>query len=750
MLNPKARWSLASCYALCALFLFVTSQPVRAHDHPDSDAQTIRDKFEPAAQFLADIYDRPRRVIYTPYAVSAQNGIVRDFVHVSDGTAVLSRTDLVVDGPLPIVFRRAYHSARTSSSDFGTTGWRLTIDEQITRGKGDRLDYVYGNGRHLELDKRGRIQSAVQAYFSDIDEVRIIDHTKIDVLSRTGLTKSFKRSGDVFRIATVVDKYGNRLDFQYSPRGRLSSVESSMGTWISVARDRLGRVKGVQDSHGRIVRYGYDSDGRLNTVTDAGEQVWEYEYDEAHRIIATMTPNGVVDMEFAYDNSGRVEQSRANGWRSKFEYLGERTVVTDSRSLETTFRAAPSGVTVEVANPLGTTTEVRLARSGLPLALIRNGKPIVQFSSDTNDPIVPRNAQFKSYADGEAYRVQYDSRGRVTQVSSATAGRLLEAEYNDAGLIPARVVHADGSLEAVEFDQRGELRRFAKREGNALTFERNGSLWRIEDSSNRKLELEFDAPGRLVKATTPYEHTLRFGYNNIGLRETTEASYGARVRYQYDASGSLFHSAVSDGNREMPAYTYVLGADQRVEGVSASTGELHDFIYDEKGLLTAVRDPSGEELKFAYDELGRLKQVQEHADDTPLEYEYAPGEPDIVAQLSYRKIPVFNQQRELNDFPSRFDAGLTRIRPAVLGLLTYDELTNELTIAADPARWNPMAYLSRSLAALQIEALLGDQEYGLQAFSTPANRLFVPPEYWSVNCCVCYCEGHNDYNCQEP
>ncbi len=749
MPNPKSRWSFTRCCAVWTLVLSATSPPVTAHDDPGPDARTIRDKLEPAAQFLADIYDRPRRVIYTPYAVSAQNGIVRDFVHLSDGTAVLSRTDLVVDGPLPIVFRRAYHSARTTSADFGTTGWRLTIDEQITRGKGDRLEYVYGNGRHLELDKSGRIESAVHGYFSDIDEVRIVDHTNIDVLSRTGLTKSFKRSGDVFRIATVVDEYGNRLDFQYSPRGRLSRVESSTGTWISVARDKLGRVKGVQDSHGRSVRYGYDPDGRLGTVTDAGEQVWQYEYDAAQRIIATTTPNGVVDMEFEYDESGRVAQSRANGWRSKFEYLGERTVVTDPRSLKTTYRAAASGVTVEVVNPLGTTTEVRLAPNGLPLALVRNGKPMVQFSTEANDQVVPRNAQFTSYADGEAYRIQYDARGRLTQVSSATAGRLLAAEYYGAGLIPARVAHADGSLEAVEFDERGELRRFAQRDGNALTFERHGPRWRIEDSSSRKLELEFDGPGRLVKVTTPYGHALTFGYNDLGLREVTEASYGARVRYQYDASGSLFHSVVTDGVREMPAYTYVLGADQRVEGVSASTGELHDFIYDERGLLTVVRDASGEEMKFAYDELGRLKKVQAHTADAPLEYEYAPGEPDIVAQLSHRKIPVFNQQREINDFPSRFDAGLTRIQPAVLGLLSYDELTNELTIAADPTRWEPMAHLSRSLAALRIEAVLADQQYGLPAFSTPASRFFVPREYWSVNCCICYCEGH-DYDCDEP
>jgi hypothetical protein len=79
---------------------------------PGPDEEAIPQKLKPFANFIADVSDRSRRVIYTPYPVSAELGVVRGFVHVSDGTAVLARTDLVVDASLPIVFRRAYHSRR--------------------------------------------------------------------------------------------------------------------------------------------------------------------------------------------------------------------------------------------------------------------------------------------------------------------------------------------------------------------------------------------------------------------------------------------------------------------------------------------------------------------------------------------------------------------------------------------------------------------------------------------------------------
>ena len=132
-----------------------------------------------------------------------------------------------------------------------------------------------------------------------------------------------------------------------------------------------------------------------------------------------------------------------------------------------------------------------------------------------------------------------------------------------------------------------------------------------------------------------------------------------------------------------------------------------------------------------------------------LEYRYAPGEPDIVAQLSARALPAYNQQREINDFGSRFDVRLTRVRPASIGLFTDDEVSQEITLASDPSRWNPAAYLTRSVAALKVDDLLGEDPRGVGAFTTPSNRLFVPAEYWSVNCCICLCQNP-DLDCYVP
>ncbi len=698
----------------------------------------LRHKLKPYAEFLADVADRPRRVIYTPYPVSAQEGLVRGFVHVSDGTSVLSRTDLVVDASLPIVIRRAYHSARTRSGDFGVGGWHLTIAERIDRRADGSLDYTYGNGTTLALDPRGRMRSPLQAYLSDVAEVHPLNGTTIEVRTRTGLLKRFRRASDRYRLIGVADTYGNALALSYAPNGALSHISASSGAWVDLRRDDLGRIRRAVDSNGRSVGYAYDAAGRLSVVTDPGKFEWVYGYDAAHRLVTTATPNGVTDTEFEFDEAGRVRASRANGARHGFSYEGSRTVVTDSRGLATTFSAAPSGLTVAVANSLGTTTSTALDASGRPRALLRNGTLVAEFAAGSADGQPAYQASFSNPGGANAYRIRYDALGRVVSVSSETDGLLYEVIQYGPGLIAERVVYADQSEETAQFDARGELRRLGNRDGGALTFERSGRIWRIQNEADRKIELRFNAFGRIASARTPDGRTLEFGYNDLGLRETTRASYGTLVRYQYDASGSLFHSQVSDHAVANPAYTYVLGADQRVDAVAGSDGTRTEFRYDEKGGLEEVRAQQASELKFEYDELSRLKRVQ-YEDEAPLQYEYAQGEPDIVSQLTVRALPVFNQQKEISDFGPRFDIVLTRVRPAALGLLTFDEAANELTIAADPTTWRPTAFLTRSISALKIEALMGEDPRGIPTFVMPSNRLFVPAEYWSVNCCMCFC-----------
>ncbi|MGH8237475.1 MAG: DUF6531 domain-containing protein, partial [Steroidobacteraceae bacterium] len=440
-----------------AAFLAVLACNAGNYDPPpDSDA--IPKRIRTFAQFVADVGDRTRRVIYTPYPVSAQRGVVRNFVHVSDGSAVLARTDLVADAALPIVFRRAYDSQRTASLDFGTSGWQLTIAERIERDRrSGAMQYMYGNGAVLDLDRDGRIRSALSAYLSDVTDVRTKGDTAIRVRTRTGLTKDFEFSRGVFRLTVVTDPYGNRLDLRYSAQGQLRRVDTSDGRWLLIDRDKRGRISNVQDSNRRAIRYAYDELGRLVGMTDPGEHDWQYTYDGGNRLTSTSTPNGYVDVEFHYDALGRVAMSRAHGVRTNFQYLDAgRTTASDRFGLATTYSAAPSGLTTEVRNGLGVKTALQLS-SGLPAALLRNDVRIAQFGADHGDRGRIDAATVFDPVTSESYSIRYDAQGRVVAAASASGAKSYQVEQYGPRLIAQRVVFADGSREEAKFDARGEL-----------------------------------------------------------------------------------------------------------------------------------------------------------------------------------------------------------------------------------------------------------------------------------------------------
>lgn len=736
MSHSKRPLQLARAASIAASICILSSASAGSYDRAD---EPIPNKVKPFAQFLADVADRSRRVIYTVHPVSAELGVVRGFVHTSTGTAVLARADLVIDASLPIVVRRAYHSGRETSEDFGRSGWHLTMAERIEQRGDGRLEYIYGNGATLELDRKGRIRSELQAYLTDVIDARLLDGAAIEVVTRNGHTKRFARAGDAYRLVSVVDGYGNRLDVRYSRQGALQRVDSSSGAWVAFARDSQQRIRAVLDNHGRTIRYHYDAHSRLVSMTDPGEHTWQYGYDAANRLLTTTTPNGYVDVEFQYDGAGRVAASRANGVRTVFEYAGSRTVASDANGLATTYVSASSGVTSEITNPLGTKTSIQIGRLGVPAALIRNGVRLADFEVRNFSRARETTVRFVNAGNGEPYLLRFDAVGRIVSVASQTRGDLYRVERYGPALVPESVVHSDGNREEAVFGAGGELTRLVSRDGSALTFSREGALWRISEDSGRQIKLQFNSVGRLLSADTPEGYTLRFGYNDIGLRESTEASYGAIVRYQYDASGSLFFSQSGYATAEqIPAHTYTFGVDHRVDAVTGSAGDQHDYVYGPTGLLTALRSSVlTKDVTFQYDEFARLARVE--FEGKTIKHYYAPGEVDVAARAAVRTLPVFNQQREITEFPSRFDAGLTRIRAAGFGLLTYDDTRHELMLAANPTRWDPMAPLTRSIAASRVEGLLRDKMPGLQAFTIPSNRLFVPREYESVNCCICMC-----------
>ena len=708
-------------------FLFLTAVPLNAQ----SDAAA----FKSVSDFVGGIADRPRRVIYTPYPVSATYGVMHGFVHVTNGSVALARTDMVVDGALPIVFRRGYSSTRGTSEDFGSAGWRLTIDERIDRGASGTYLYRYGNGTTVTLSADGRIASDLERFLSDVSSVSIGSDGQVIVATRTGLTKRFRSVGTAYRIVAVADSYGNWLKFARRTDGRIERIDGSSGHWLKIDRDSAGRIRKITDSDSRTAYFELDGAGRLHEVFDLGGQPWTYSYDSSNRLRAAETPNGFTDVRFEYDSSGRVRAASTNDLTTSFSYTNGQTVADDPHGVRVTYAASHSGVTRQVNNGLGTVTSIEFGQNGLPTTLYKNGALSAQFSYRETGAV----AKIVS-ADGERYEVRFDSLGRATSARGDEGGLVYSVSRYGPGLVPESIAYGDGSSESVQYSSSGELQRHTARNRRVLDFQRQGRTWSIRSSSGKFALLELNNVGSLERLSVNNASQVRFEYNDLGLREALQTSWGGISQYQYTSSGSLFRVGAGHIEEGLADYTYVFGEGQRVKSVISSAGDRDDLTYDETGLLKELRSSDQGTLRLDYDGFGRLEYA-EWVGSAPLRYQYGPGEPDIVAQQTVRALPVFNQQREPSDFASSFDVGLTRIRPSNLGILVFDDLWRELRFAADPTKWQPAVYLNQSIAALRLDALLGESGSDVEAFVHPTNRLFVPREYWSINCCTCPCNG---------
>lgn len=170
---------------------------------------------------------------------------------------------------------------------------------------------------------------------------------------------------------------------------------------------------------------------------------------------------------------------------------------------------------------------------------------------------------------------------------------------------------------------------------NAITIERGagGRLRRIVDSSGRVLDIETDAAGRIVAVDGPApsgEGRLRllgYRYDAAGHLMGAERAGGAASTYEYQGDliiretrpgGLGFHFEWDDpargiaarclhtwGDGDLYRYQFAYDLDERRTMVTAGTGGVTEYRWNELGLVTLEIDAIGGRTVCEYDEAGR-------------------------------------------------------------------------------------------------------------------------------------------------
>ncbi|MER5731427.1 putative T7SS-secreted protein [Streptomyces sp. NPDC002138] len=515
-----------------------------------------------------------------------------DPVDVATGRMVLPQTDLVLPGPLPLIFSRTFESSYRSGRWFGPT-WASTVDQR------------------LEIDAEGVV------LVGEDGSLLAYPHPAPGVPVLPSLGQPWPLTRDPDGGYTVTDPESGQVR-HFSPEGRLTQQDDRSGAWISYAYDETtgaplrvthsggyevtltsadGRITGlsaagtevlrygytdghlteVVNSSGRPLRFGYDELGRITSWTDTNERRFDYVYDDRHRCVAQSGANGHLNIRFAYED-GLTTLTDSLGHRTLYGVDDRARVVseTDPTGATRHFTHDLRGRLLSRTDPLGHTTRFEWSEEGRLLAVIR--------------------------PDGRAARAEYDARGLPLKVQNPD-GTTVRQTY-DAGGRRTSVTGPSGATTRFTYDARGHLASVTDGLGATTTVRSDpaGLVVSTTDPLGATTTYERDAFGRPVAVTDPLGRTTRLTWSVEGRLLRRAYADGSAESWTYDGEGNCLTHTDPAGGVTVSEY----GDFDLLVARTGPDGARYAFAHDAELRLTEVTNPHGLSWSYGYDPAGRL------------------------------------------------------------------------------------------------------------------------------------------------
>lgn len=735
--HERNGWSLTRLWPMSLLLSVLLSDELVAA--PRGNAPVLAgvgevatlEEMRPYADFLNELSDRRRSTVHFANPQSILYGAQVGFVNVGAGNLTLARRDLVVIGILPLVVGRVYDSNGADSQDFGP-GWRLSIAESLS---------VDADGRLLLLDETGSIIRFVER---DGHFVAAVPHpTDIVSFSRAGkralvlklvngMVKRYDLRDGLYRLLRVTDRNGNLIHLRYSS-GTLMRIEGMNGRFVDFARDADGRIAAVTDDQKRSAVYRYDSQGRLVEVLDLGGNAWRYEYDENSRLASGLDPLGNVDFAAVYDEAGRAIETVNRSESRRFEYASGVTRVLDALRRVSVYGQDASGITVSVQNHSDVTSEVVLDEQNRVTELLRDGNPIGAFAYEETGLLASLTRTTEAGIMTVRYR--YDAAGRLRSAVDDLREVDVSVGHDLRGNV--QFVRNGAQRTIYRYADNGALESLWRSTGERYHFrtDMDGQITSITDQADRSTTLSYLPTGRLEHITFADGSTHSYGYAEIGLRATTQPSDAKLLRSYYSASGNMHLLEHVSSNSEVHSDHYTLDETNRLDRVdfaveTAGTGFKVD--YGDNREPVAVEHPDGM-VGYAYDAQDRLVSVIDGANR--LTYAYAESESDVRVQTDTHSplnlLPAANGGVVLG---AATEILWNRALPTPYRTLYIDGQLQAFRQVSELGLILDSQALEDSLSRLRLLRLGAADMHDKSHFAKPSNIMFVPGEFWSMNC----------------
>jgi RHS repeat-associated protein len=473
----------------------------------------------------------------------------------------------------------------------------------VTEGDGSAVYVVYAGGAFVS--PAGEFSRLIQSTLSGTNGwARIYPDSSKAVFDNTGrLVQLRDRFNDITtvvydgsgRVWQIKDPANFALTLSYGANG-LASVQDpgTPARTTTVNVDASRKLTAITDPDNVSTNFVYDVNSLLWKLIDRRADTTTFGYDALSRKVTSVTypavpifGSGTISPTKTYAPWQRVGVPyTATGVTAANAPLVDtvRARITDPRGFVTVVQVDPFGAVNRTDDALGRTTT---------------------FTRDTNAHIIR-----DSLPSGHVVRRTW-SGPNVTQVWDSTASRTINYVYEGTW---NQLTQISGDADSV-----WNYWSFARLDSTvAGTRSTSGSL-------RRKSTFTFDALGRVLTATDPRGHAVRFYYNPASWQNTDSVKTNiSRTGYTYDAYGRV--ATLKTPANVVTTFQYdSLNRRTKIVGPIADTtistydalflwqvrdakGQTHQFAYNALGWVASRTDPAGKQDLYAYDQNGNVRQ----------------------------------------------------------------------------------------------------------------------------------------------
>lgn len=492
--------------------------------------------------------------------------------------------------------------------------------------------------------------------------------------------------------------YGERHEFAYDEKGRLSQVIRNGRYHARFEHDSKGRRTRTQSNQGSPAIFEYDEINKVTTYLPGSDRTRaiHFHYDDHGAITREVNAFGhekrfirddegwtVAELDgegnetrYSYDAAGHVKSIRDPSGRSTYygwTSEGDLEVVIDNAGKSWDYHYDEFGALNLVKNPLGQISEIRNNEAGQPTGIIRHDGLIERSVYDSHHWLV----ETLDYRDART-RIQRDGFGRIIRITEAD-GAATAYQYEDQQghnfFRPTTVIRADGAVLRSRTSQWGRVVETADGEGRMRRYEYDGlnNLSIVTHPSGEQIKFLYDDEFNLERVVNEIGQEWIFVRDKAG-RIIQETDFGRRTTdYALDRADRVVEARQPDGR----VVAYQRDPAGRILARSAfapgqtEAFQRETFGYDDVGRLSLARN-SHSTISLEYDAIGQTicestngisihstydccgNRVERRIDDQVVAYSYDPL--GALAGLSIAGTDVLTITRDRLGQPLRREA----------------------------------------------------------------------------------------------